>query len=487
MTGPTTPPHTRNSIRGGLRHWFTASRIHYLSLVAAFGWLLICARGQWFFYDEWDFLKLSSTDFLTPHLGHWSTVPMLVTAATRTVFGLQSYWPFIIPVLLIHLGISHALWRLMLRLPVAPWIGTALSLLVALLGAGSENILWAFQLGFMGAILLGLVSVLLIDKITRDNYWRRFPLLAVTTVGSLMFSGTALPMLVAVGAVSLRRVGLWRSVLLLLPSVSVYGLWYYYVSSNPIYFLPAAGAIDSVEIVGRVLAFAGRMALGGFEALTPWPLLGCVIVGLLCIGWLARARHTITNALPALALAAAAGTFALLTAASRVGFSADTASSSRYIYTTTILLVPLVGVLCSSPTGVHRRRDIAVVASIALLTIYGGAVLKTAGESQSSTEQATHELFSATVALLDDPGRTLNISSHPDPNFAPSVTVGDIKSLVDAGLLKAGPYSQQSWQIADCRVTIREGELPSASDPRHDCPNRAEPALPVVSSRASEK
>ena len=40
-----------------------------------------------------------------------------------------------------------------------PWVATALALLFALLGAGAEDLAWAFQIGFVSSVLFGLLSM----------------------------------------------------------------------------------------------------------------------------------------------------------------------------------------------------------------------------------------------------------------------------------------------------------------------------------------
>ncbi|MCS5734898.1 hypothetical protein [Herbiconiux daphne] len=456
----------RHPVATRLRTMLTPATVHYVSMAVAFAWLVVCGRGQWFFFDEWDFLKLSSIDYFTPHLGHWSTVPMLVTAATRQLFGLGSYWPYLVPTLLIHLGIAHALWRVMRRLRVAPWIAVALAFVVALFGAGSENVLWAFQFGFLGAVLLGLVAVLLTDRMTRQNYRRRFLAVALVSVLSLLFSGTALPMLVAIGVVALRRVGLWRTALLLTPAVAVYGAWYVYAKLNPVYFMPPGikpGGVDKFVI--DVPAFAVRMIVGGLDGLTPVPFFGYLLFGVLVLYGAIFARRLFTASPAALGLAAAAVAFALVTAVSRIDFSADTSMSSRYIYLTTVLLVPLIGLLCTRLAAANRWVGIAIVAALGLTAVYGGYVMRVTGQAQAITEQATRDVFYATVALIGEPGRDVNISAYPDPAFAPSVTVGDIRAFVDAGLLTAGPYSERGWNIALSRLTLPDDAPATVTSP----------------------
>ncbi|MGA1835547.1 hypothetical protein VD659_01320 [Herbiconiux sp. 11R-BC] len=437
-----------------LRRVLTPRTAHYATLVVALVWILFCARGQWFFYDEWDFLKLSSTDFLTPHLGHWSTAPMLLTAALRQTIGLGSYWPYLVPAILIHLGIAHLLWRIMLRARVTPWIATALGAVVALYGAGAENVLWAFQVGFLGAVLIGLIAVLLADGLSRENYRRRAPGIILLTAVSLTFSGTALPMLAAVGLVVWRRVRFWRAVLILAPSAAVYAVWYAYVKLHPVYFMPPGMRIDSADkVLIDVPAFAVRMLVGGFQGLSPVPFLGWMIFAALIL-YAAFTARRLWSAMPMIVgLSAAAVLFAIVTAASRIDFSADTSTSGRYIYLTTVLLVPLGGAAFTRLASLRRAAEWVVVASLAALAVSGAHVMLVQGRQQAATELGARDILNASIAIMHDPALRVSDSAYPDPASAPSLTVGDLRALVDGGYLPAGPWTPAAYDLSLARLT----------------------------------
>ncbi len=198
---------------------------HLLSLIASAALLVVLARSQWFYFDEWAFLVPDNgSSLFAPHVGHWSTSPILITHALRAVFGVNTYWPYILLALAIHLALCHLVWRLSLRAGVNPWIATALSFMLMVLGAGAENILWAFQIGFMGAMLLGLIVIALVDRPQLSR--RAFIAVIVLSVWSLTFSGTAIPMLLAAGLVSLARRGVRTTIILFSPAAVVYLAWY---------------------------------------------------------------------------------------------------------------------------------------------------------------------------------------------------------------------------------------------------------------------
>ncbi len=162
---------------------------HFGSLVVAFPLLLFVTRQQWFWFDEWDFLTRGFAGrpigLLVPHNEHWSTIPILIYRALFSVFGLRSYQPYIGVLLIAHIAVAHLLWRLMLRSEVEQWVATTASALFLVLGAAYENIVWAFQIGFVGSFAFGLGAVLVVDG-QRGGAWRWTVLTWVLLVAALM-------------------------------------------------------------------------------------------------------------------------------------------------------------------------------------------------------------------------------------------------------------------------------------------------------------
>ncbi|HEV2761257.1 MAG TPA: hypothetical protein VGV86_16980, partial [Acidimicrobiales bacterium] len=145
-----------------------AVALHVVALVGGFLVLLYCNRDQWFFGDEWDFLGHrgvvgAERTIWAPHTDHWSTGPILIYRALYHRYGLLSYMPYVTVLLVLHVAVTHLLWRLMVRAGVDGPLATALSAVYVLLGAGYENLLWAFQIGFIGSVALGFAALLLVN------------------------------------------------------------------------------------------------------------------------------------------------------------------------------------------------------------------------------------------------------------------------------------------------------------------------------------
>lgn len=96
---------------------------------------------------------------LGPHNEHWSVLPILLWRAIFSVAHLTTYWPYLVPLLLAHVAVVHLVWRRCLHEGVNPWLANALALLFALIGAGAEDLAWAFQIGFVGSVMLGLLAI----------------------------------------------------------------------------------------------------------------------------------------------------------------------------------------------------------------------------------------------------------------------------------------------------------------------------------------
>ena len=189
--------------------------VHFLSLPISFAILLYIDRGLWFFYDEWDFLAGQGTggrplNLFVPHNEHWSTIPILVYRGLYAAVGIHTYIPYLVVMLLAHVILAHLLFRVMVRTHVDPWIATALATVFLFLGAGAENLTWAFQAAWILSLVLGVAGLLIVD---RDEMGIR-PDLAfwALAVLALMCSGLGVPLVAVAGLAALIRRG-WRAAL----------------------------------------------------------------------------------------------------------------------------------------------------------------------------------------------------------------------------------------------------------------------------------
>src|SRR5712692_380112 len=173
-------------------------RVPRARLIVAAAALVACAailwlsRGFTFYFDEWDFIlnapDWSFTSYLQPHNEHPAMLPRAIYAVLLSTVGLRSYVPYMLVLLALHAASAVLLFELVRR-RAGDLIGVACALLLLLIGAGWEDLLWAFQMSFVGSVACGLGSlVALEDPPSR----RRLALATGLLTASLMFSAIGL-------------------------------------------------------------------------------------------------------------------------------------------------------------------------------------------------------------------------------------------------------------------------------------------------------
>jgi len=108
--------------------WLPRAPVVVFAAVEAFALALWLAAGRylWFYLDDWDFLAARRTgdvgDLFRPHNEHWTTVPVLIYRILFRIYGLNSYFPYRLVGVVIYLALAAALFVLMRRVGVNPWI-----------------------------------------------------------------------------------------------------------------------------------------------------------------------------------------------------------------------------------------------------------------------------------------------------------------------------------------------------------------------------
>lgn len=317
----------------------------FAAMVAASFFLLVFwfGRDRWFFRDEWIFLagrQASSADNLfQPHFGHWTTLPLVVFRSLWAVVGLRAYWPYLAVLVAMHLGVVSILRLIMRRAGVGAWTATIVAGLFLLFGRGEENLQWAFQISFVGALLGGLGHLALADH--DGPLDRRDALGLLCGLAGLQCSGVAPVMVATVGLAVLVRRG-WRAALVhTVPLAAVFLVWMgvtkpEITSSGR----PTLGvAVDWI----RSLVWESLMGIGGYPVVAA--ALGLLLVAGLILAWGRTDLATLRRraAAPAALLVAALGFFASV-ANERWVMGIQLAGSSRYVYTGAALMLPALGV-----------------------------------------------------------------------------------------------------------------------------------------------
>jgi hypothetical protein len=333
--------------------------------VVAVPLLLWFGRDHWFALDEWMVLNrpwLNDGGWLEPHNGHWVTVLKVQYRLLFRVFGLHSYLPYQVPVVLAHIGSAILLRVLLRRLTVQGWLATGVAMVFLFFGAGRDNITFGFQISLTGSLLAGLAVLLLADRpgpVARADGWA----LVVGVVG-LMTSAAFVAMAAgAVVAILIRRG--WRvAAFYAVPLGLVFGLWYVrYGSGEGSPLRPGATA----------LRFAARMLGAIFTSLTAGSGAAVGLAAVAAVGVVATvrtARRTGERRQVALlaGLLTAWLVFAAMTSASRasVPLLADTHDAGRYLHIGAALLLPAVAV---GIQYLFRRQTLVGALAVALLAI----------------------------------------------------------------------------------------------------------------------
>ena len=189
--------------------------------------LLYAGRHLTFFYDEWTFVLLrrggSISTYLDPHNGHLSLFPVVIYKLLFKLVGLRHYWPYRAVLVALDLASSVLLYALAAR-RIGRWLAIAPALLLALIGSAYQDLVWPFQIGFVGSVAGGLGALLVIEA--RAATRKSDALATVLVIYSVASSSVGLAFAVAVAVALLVR-GEWRRGLVIIgiPLV-LYAIWY---------------------------------------------------------------------------------------------------------------------------------------------------------------------------------------------------------------------------------------------------------------------
>jgi hypothetical protein len=386
------------------------------------------------------------------------TLPVLAYRALFNVFGLRSYVPYQSVVVVAHLATAVLLRVIMRRAGVRPWTATIVASVFVLFGPGEENIVWAFQVAFVGAIMFGLVHLILSDHdgpIDRRDW---FGLLA--GAASLMCSGVSLVLIAVVGLAVLVRRGWKPAVFHTVPLGALYAVWF--LASEP-------GGIDNPYgrgVTARELTrFLWSGARGAFEAIGAFRPIAILIAAVLVVGLAlsfhqhgrAGLRHTIAP----IALLAGGALFLIGTGYTRWFVTPVADSQSRYLYTLAAFMLPALAVAVDT---VGRRWRVATPALLALFLVGIVANVDDFGARAPFTE-GFHDRQQQLVRALahDDLAQRVPARVRPNPWF----TIGWLRDTAAAGDAPAAATTPP--EIARQLPLLLGVTQLSAAPPRSNC------------------
>jgi hypothetical protein len=373
--------------------------IHVVTLVVGGGAVLVANRNQWFFGDEWAFITRrgphvwSAESLFFPHNDHWSTLPILIYKGLLATVGLRSYRPYALVIVVLHVFLTDMVWRASLRAGARPAFATGLAGVFAVLGAGSENLLWAFQIGFIGAIGFGWLAVLLHDH--DGPFDRRDVGGWAANIVALMFSGPAVAMVgVATLTVALRR-RRWRdTVLTAAAPLAVFGVWYL-LYGHRAHRVPSKPGAE-----WTVVDWAWHGLTHAAEAVTGIPSSGALLVLVLLFWWATHLDEASGRA--SLAAAGVVGTVGLylLTATGRVSLGLQSADAGRYVYIAAALLIPGAAYALSRVVPRSAAGTGVVLAFCGLLAFHNLGLLRNGASKEMAREMELRGTVVAAARLL---------------------------------------------------------------------------------------
>lgn len=421
---------------------------------------LVIGRRTWFFRDDWSFLAqrgLNVHDLFAAHGGHLVALPLAVYRGLFAVFGLRSYRPYQLLAIGAHLATAALLRAVIRRAGVGPWIATLVASLFVFFGAGAENILWGFQITFIGAMLFGFVQLLLADHDAgidrRDWFGMGAGLLA------LLCSGVGVTMVAVAGTAALIRRG-WRAATFhVVPLAAAYAVW-----------LLRSGPRPTRWDASELLTWDRRAVTRTFGALAHFSLLGWLVALLLVTGLACAWRGCNLRAWRARAsipVATLAGVviFVTLTGGFRAAGNPALATASRYLYVTAGLLLPAVAVAADALVRVRAWLAVPVVAL--LLAGLPGNISDARNFAEPIYDHTAYRRMMETLPrmpLAADVPRTL----QPDPNQAPGVTVAWLLDVARDGKLSS-PGALTPREVATNTLRLSLWQTRERPDPEASC------------------
>jgi hypothetical protein len=387
-----------------------------LSLLTLF-LLYIKGNDMTFYFDEWDFvLRRHQTTvgaFLEPHNEHFSLVPVVVYKILFATAGLDHYEPYRIVALALHVTIA-ALVFVFVRSRAGDLLALAAASLLLFLGAGFEDVLWPFQIGFLFALAAGLGAFLLLERDTRIADVAAMVLLGI----SLASASLGIPIAIGITAYLLVRPSRRERLWVVLVPVALYGVWYlkYGYSALQGKNVTATPQYTAEEVAGAVGGVVGLAVEWG-------RILAVAAVALLAIH-ISRLRRLPRSFVMVLTTAVA---FWVLTALARAHL--NEATSSRYVYAGGLFVL-----LIAAEALRGRRfspRALWVVAAVVVLAALAG--LNTFKKGADGL-RFTDRIVRAEITPLEIGGAQMPPTFVADPAKAPQIVVREyLAAISDIG------------------------------------------------------
>jgi hypothetical protein len=323
--------------------------------------LMILGSHFNFFVDEWRFALYrrgwTPSDFLEPHTGHLVLVSVTIYKVLFELVGMSHMWPYRLTLALFHVAVVVIVYAIAAK-RLGSWLALFPAGLMLLPGDAHDDLLWPFQICFLGSVAFGLGAMLCLDRETR-----RGDIAAAVLVGlSLASSAVGVPFALGILAELWLTRERGRRLFVALAPLGLFGLWLlgFYTSENELRLsnLP--------DLPGFVVRIAGE-GFAGFASL-PEPVgIALLLAAAAWLAWFGFRR----GGLPARSVGAIVAALAFwgLTGIARAQISEN--YPSRYVYVSMALI--LVALIPTLPRKPKVTRPVAgVLAAIVAAAIVAG-------------------------------------------------------------------------------------------------------------------
>lgn len=296
----------------------------------ALGLIVYFGRDTTFWFDDWTWVEdrrpWDLHTFVYPHNDHLSIVPIAIYKLLFVTAGLDHYLPYRLVVTALH-GLCATLVYLIVRRRAGAWPGVIAGILILFLGSAHHDIIWPFQIGFLGSIAGGLGAWLALDR--RDT--RGDVIAAICLALSIGSSSVGLPIAAGIFIELLLDGGfVQRRLLVAAGPLALYAPWYaVYGSGHTMYDTVWKALKWGVDAF--TAAFGGLAGSGIGRGRVLLVIMALAVAARLARGWRPTPR--------AIGLAVTAVTFYGLTAFARQGYIFQPPSTSRYIYVGAVVIV----------------------------------------------------------------------------------------------------------------------------------------------------
>ena len=317
---------------------------------AALAFLVWLGRDMTFYHDEYTMIllrDLSVNGILAPHNEHLSATLVVLYRVLLGTVGMVSYWPYLGVTFALHLVVAGIVYVVVRRETSAAWALGAMAVML-LLGAGGDDILWAFQSATVGAVAAGMAAVVVAP--------RRPAAAAILLTIALATSGVGLAFVVGTGLhLLLTRP---RAIAWLLLPIGLYLAWYVAFGAAGVSALRSPSLLGVPEYVLSGLTASAAGVLGSTAA-----VVGQVALLALAFG-LGRARSVPPVVI---ALLASGVAFFAIAGLVRAHLGPEQAAAPRYVYIVAPALIIAGAVLLAripKPLGTVVGAAVLVVALV---------------------------------------------------------------------------------------------------------------------------